>query len=400
MKRTPLIILNGFLGAGKTTLLKNLLTQAHKRRMAVSVIVNDMSALDVDGVLIANTEIVATASNNLVSISADNISSRSGIQKLDSALKNLLEKRPADFILLETSGSSHPLPLVRYLREHTQVSLKAFLSLVDTVMLNDDYKGGKKLIPLFQQHLSKGTRGVESLLAEQIMFCNKLLLTKNDRLPSYIVTEVAQAIHPLNPQVAVMAVPWGNIQLDELLTMPDYDFHRIALLIDELQDDIDAVLPDGTDKKNDICWRVIEDDRPFHPQRLWDTCHRFMGTGVYRSKGFFWLAGRDDLALLWNQAAGSINLEFISYWKAGVLAHTDNSLTREERLALRQQLAKMPGRFGDRCCRLTVIGQSGDIDDFSHALRQCLLTEEEVLYWQQGGDFDDPWPKKVARLTL
>ncbi|RHX51494.1 cobalamin biosynthesis protein CobW, partial [Escherichia coli] len=50
MKRTPLIILNGFLGAGKTTLLKNLLTQAHKRRMTVSVIVNDMSELDVDGV--------------------------------------------------------------------------------------------------------------------------------------------------------------------------------------------------------------------------------------------------------------------------------------------------------------------------------------------------------------
>ncbi|HFL1661020.1 TPA: molybdopterin-guanine dinucleotide biosynthesis protein MobB, partial [Klebsiella pneumoniae] len=109
MKRTPLIILNGFLGAGKTTLLKNLLTQAHKRRMAVSVIVNDMSELDVDGVLIANTEIVDAASNNFVSISADSISSRSGIQKLDSALKNLLEKRSPDFILLETSGSSHPL---------------------------------------------------------------------------------------------------------------------------------------------------------------------------------------------------------------------------------------------------------------------------------------------------
>ncbi len=83
MKRTPLIILNGFLGAGKTTLLKNLLTQAHKRRMTVSVIVNDMSELDVDGVLIANTEIVDAASNNFVSISADSISSRSGIQKRD-----------------------------------------------------------------------------------------------------------------------------------------------------------------------------------------------------------------------------------------------------------------------------------------------------------------------------
>ncbi|HBR7830733.1 TPA: GTP-binding protein [Klebsiella pneumoniae] len=399
MKRTPLIILNGFLGAGKTTLLKNLLTQAHKRRMTVSVIVNDMSELDVDGVLIANTEIVDAASNNFVSISADSISSRSGIQKLDSALKNLLEKRSADFILLETSGSSHPLPLVRYLREHTQVSLKAFLSLVDTVMLNDDYDGGKKLIPVFQEHLNKGTRGVESLLAEQIMFCNKLLLTKNDRLPFYVVTEVARAIHPLNPQVAIMAVPWGNLQLDELLSMPDYVFHRVALLIDELQDAIDAVLPDETDKKYDISWRVIEDDRPFHPQRLWDTCHRFMGAGVYRSKGFFWLPGRDDLALLWNQAAGSINLEFISYWKAGVLTHTDNSLTKEERAAIRQQLAKMPGRFGDRRCRLTVIGESGEIDDFALALRQCLLTEEEILWWQQGGIFHDPWPTKVARLA-
>ncbi len=56
--------------------------------MTVSVIVNDMSELDVDGVLIANTEIVDAASNNFVSISADSISSRSGIQKLDSALKN------------------------------------------------------------------------------------------------------------------------------------------------------------------------------------------------------------------------------------------------------------------------------------------------------------------------
>ncbi|HIH9624447.1 TPA: GTP-binding protein, partial [Klebsiella pneumoniae] len=169
--------------------------------------------------------------------------------------------------------------------------------------------------------------------------------------------------------------------------------------IDELQDAIDAVLPDETDKKYDISWRVIEDDRPFHPQRLWDTCHCFMGAGVYRSKGFFWLPGRDDLALLWNQAAGSINLEFISYWKAGVLTHTDNSLTKEERAAIRQQLAKMPGRFGDRRCRLTVIGESGEIDDFALALRQCLLTEEEILWWQQGGIFHDPWPTKVARLA-
>nr|WP_227665639.1 hypothetical protein [Klebsiella pneumoniae] len=68
-------------------------------------------------------------------------------------------------------------------------------------------------------------------------------------------------------------------------------------------------------------------------------------------------------------------------------------MTKEERAAIRQQLAKMPGRFGDRRCRLTVIGESGEIDDFALALRQCLLTEEEILWWQQG-IFHDPRPRK------
>lgn len=50
------------------------------------------------------------------------------------------------------------------------------------------------------------------------------------------------------------------------------------------------------------------------------------------------------MALLWNQAAGSINLEFISYWNSGVLAAPDNHLTHEERSALQNAYY----REGDR----------------------------------------------------
>ncbi|EBC3910604.1 antimicrobial resistance protein Mig-14 [Salmonella enterica] len=80
METTSVIILNGFLGAGKTTLLKNLLIQAHEKQLSVSVIVNDMSELDVDGVLIANTDIVDAKDNNFVSITADSISSPAGLR--------------------------------------------------------------------------------------------------------------------------------------------------------------------------------------------------------------------------------------------------------------------------------------------------------------------------------
>jgi len=395
MQKIPLTILNGFLGAGKTTLLKSLLIQAHKQQLAVCVIVNDMSELDVDGVLIANTEIVNTSKHNFITLSADSISSRSGIEKLHAALTPLLGAHRPDMILLETSGSSHPLPLVRYFRDHPQVQLHGFLSLVDSVMLNDDYQQGEALIPRLQGNLSRGERRIENLLAEQVMFCSHLLLTKNDRLPASSISRIAQAIHPLNPYVAVMAVPWGNLLLSELLAMPPYDFHRVAGLIDELTEEVDAIDPSAWQMVSE----VIHDDRPFHPQRLWDTCHHFMGAGIYRSKGFFWLPTRDDLALLWNQATGSISLEFISYWKAGILEHCDSPLIAEERAAVQQAVAKMPGRFGDRRCSLTVIGEPSEVKAFTAALNRCFLNEDEIAWWQSGGEFADPWPQRVARVT-
>lgn len=72
---------------GKTTLLKSLLSRGtHEKQLSVSVIVNDMSELDVDGVLIANTDIVDAKDNNFVSITADSISSPAGLKKMDLAI--------------------------------------------------------------------------------------------------------------------------------------------------------------------------------------------------------------------------------------------------------------------------------------------------------------------------
>lgn len=255
METTSVIILNGFLGAGKTTLLKNLLIQAHEKQLSVSVIVNDMSELDVDGVLIANTDIVDAKDNNFVSITADSISSPAGLKKMDLAINHLLDHNKPDVMLIETSGSSHPLPLVKYLRRHSRVRLKAFLTLVDTVMLHEDYNDGKKLIPTLQENLRHNKRGLENLLAEQIMFCNRLLLTRNDRLPFDIISAVAKAIHPLNPSVDVLAVSWGNIELSTLLAIPDYNFDRVELLISELEALVGNM--DTPCNNEELIWRVI-----------------------------------------------------------------------------------------------------------------------------------------------
>jgi G3E family GTPase len=108
--KTPVVILNGFLGSGKTTLFRKLLTQAKKKDIPVCAIVNDMSELDVDGELIANTDIVEGNSNIMESIHSCVLSSKNGIEKLDKAIKKLLSTQNPALIIIETSGSCHPLP--------------------------------------------------------------------------------------------------------------------------------------------------------------------------------------------------------------------------------------------------------------------------------------------------
>ncbi|BCQ47805.1 hypothetical protein ERHA55_53320 (plasmid) [Erwinia rhapontici] len=87
-------------------------------------------------------------------------------------------------------------------------------------MLENDYAGGSTLLPRWQKNVRQQRRGVEDLLAEQLLFCSQLLLTKVDRLPTDSVMKIARTLHTINPGVAIVALPWGNIELDDVLAMP------------------------------------------------------------------------------------------------------------------------------------------------------------------------------------
>ena len=99
------------------------------------------------------------------------------------------------------------------------------------------------------------------------------------------------------------------------------------------------------------------------------------------------MASRDEMSLLWNQAAGSINLEFIGRWRIGILEDTNNRLDEDEITQLQALLEDTGGRFGDRRCELTVIGDKGQVDAFANALKECFLSEEEIQNWQQATEF-------------
>ena len=395
--KIPVVILNGFLGSGKTTLFKNLLNQSKKKKINVSAIVNDMSELDVDGELLGNVSVIEENNSLLESIHDCVLSSKIGIKKLDMALKKLLSSHNSKLIIIETSGSCHPLPLIEYFKHNKQLTLTKVFALVDSLMLAYDYKDGEQLIPKMQTNLSQNKRDTVNLLVEQIMFCSELILTKTDRIEPEKLSNIAEKIHPINPYVPIHSVSFGKIAIESLLEIKEYDYYKVERLIDELKPVLD--LEAQTDKPYNLATTVIKDDRPFHPQRLWNTCHDHLGDRIFRSKGFFWLASRDKYSLLWNQAGGGINLEFMGSWMSGIIKDKNHSLSKKEIKILKTRLNNKSSRFGDRCCDLTVIGDESQIDQFTNALKSCFLTEEEIKLWESGHVFQDPWPKNIVKIV-
>lgn len=395
--KIPVVILNGFLGSGKTTLFKNLLNQSKKKKINVSAIVNDMSELDVDGELLGNVSIIEENNSLLESIHDCVISSKIGIKKLDAALKRLLSNHNSKLIIIETSGSCHPLPLIEYFKQNKQLTLTKIFALVDSLMLAYDYKDGEQLIPKMQTNLAQNKRDTVNLLVEQIMFCSELILTKTDRIEPKKLSNIAAQIHPINPYVPIHSVSFGKIAIESLLEIKEYDYYKVEKLIGELKPVLD--LEAQNNKPYNLATTVIKDERPFHPQRLWDTCHEHLGDRIFRSKGFFWLASRDKHSLLWNQAGGGINLEFMGSWMSGIIKDKNHGLSKEEIKILKTRLNNKSSRFGDRCCDLTVIGDESQIDQFTNALKSCFLTEEEIKLWEIGYVFQDPWPKNIVKMV-
>ena len=397
MRKTPIVILNGFLGSGKTTLFRNLLSQSKSKQLSVCAIVNDMSELDVDGELIANTAIVEGDNKILESISSHVLSSKIGLKKLDDSISKLLSNSHPDLIIIETSGSCHPMPLIRYFKNHQKVNLTGVLVLVDSLMLAHDYDYGSALIPSMQQNMSEGKRGTINLLVEQIMFCSHLILTKSDRINNNKLEDIKNQIKKINPFVSVNSIIFGKLSIESIFEIKEYNYDNVKILFDELQPILEA--EENTDRPYNIETRVIKDDRPFHPERLWDVCHKYLDKRIYRSKGFFWLASRREHSLLWNQASGGINLELMGTWLAAIFENKNNGLLEEEMKLLEERLENETGRFGDRCCDLTVIGDKDQVNQFTEKLKSCFLTENEIKQWDKGIKFKDPWPKKIVRLN-
>ena len=393
-QKRPLTVICGFLGSGKTTLLRRWRHDEDLRDAAL--IVHDLSELGVDVELLSDD-----TSSPKAGCLVDRVAALHGTharEQLQASVGRALGEivaldPPAPHVLCESTGAARPWPLIAAVTQDQRIYLRHFIVTVDALNLHRDFADGRVLTGEASAPTDAALRYAAEILAEQLVFASVIILTKVDTVPRSVVDAQVQTLRNLQPHATIGLSAHAGLHFGQLDATPAPDLSDLAKRADQFGLSLETPTAEQVEAV------VFRDARPFHPSRLYDVCQRELGTGLYRTKGFLWLASRPADVLLWQQSGSQIALEITGLWAAEAVHNQFGKLLPMEVELLRKRLAAKHPVFGDRNNELTLIGLPDACQRFAAALRRSLCTDDEVAAWQRGDVFSDPWPQSVRAMS-
>ncbi|OMF11406.1 cobalamin biosynthesis protein CobW [Paenibacillus amylolyticus] len=395
-KQVPVTVLSGYLGSGKTTVLNHVLN--NRQGLKVAVIVNDMSEVNIDAALVKGEATLSRTEEKLVELSNGCICCTLR-DDLMQEIEKLVNEGKYDYILIESTGISEPVPVAQtftYADEESGIDLTSLarldclVTVVDANRFWHDFGSGQSLLDRNQASGDEDTRDVVDLLIDQIETCDVLLLNKCDLVDDTELNKLEGVIRKLQPNAKIIRTENGQVNPSEILNTGRFDFEKVSMSAGWIQElEKESHTPET--EEYGIGSFVYRRRKPFHPSRLAEFMS-YWPEEVVRAKGLVWLAAEGDVAASLSQAGPSIQFGPAGHWVAALPEADKEEILRNEP----DVLEKWDAQWGDRQTELVMIGIEMERASIEDELDQCLLSDEEML--ADWGHFDNPLPWPVEAV--